>query len=147
MSYADPMHWRGRADELRALAEPMSESVSKQMMLRMAEDYERLAQTAEQRAKDSPPHPIFAIVAVPRAVRHFARRRLLVASPPSVPGVAIPRFLKRGPATAEEVGAPVDAGAEILMRIEAALAPVVDVEIAMAEPAAVTACDADPIGS
>jgi hypothetical protein len=137
MSYADPVHWRGRAEEMRAAAEHMQECVSKQMMHRIAEDYERLAQTAEQRAKDCPPHPIFAIAAVPAAARQFALRRTrLIPSPPSTPNVDIPRFLKRGPATAEEVGAPVGSGPEILMRIasESKLAPAVGSDIAMLEP-------------
>ena len=137
MSYADPTHWRGRAEEMRAAAEQMQECVSKQMMQRIAEDYERLAQTAEQRAKDCPPHPIFAIVAVPKAARQFALRRTrLIPSPPSTPDAEIPRFLKRGPATAEEVGAPIGPGPKILMRnaSESTLAPAVDCDIAMLEP-------------
>ena len=137
MSYADPIHWRGRADELRAAAEQMQECVSKQMTLRMAEDYERLAQAAEQRAKDCPPHPIFAIAAVPKAARPFALRRTrLFPSPSSIPDVEIPRFLKRGPATAEDVGAPVGPGPEILMRIasESKVAPAVGSDIEMSEP-------------
>jgi len=129
MSYADPTHWRGRAEEMRALAEQKGESVSKQMMLRIAEDYERLARIAEQRAKDSPPRPVFKREAVPAAVRPFARRKNpFFISPPRIPGFEIPRFLKRGPATAEEVGAPVDAGAQLPMRIES------EYELAPAEP-------------
>jgi hypothetical protein len=137
MTYADPAHWRGRAEEMRAAAEAMQECVSKQMMQRIAEDYERLAQTAEQRAKERPPHPIFALAAIPAAARQFAfRRTRLIPSPFRIPDVEIPPFLKRGPATAEEVGAPVGAGPEILMRIarQPAPAPAVDGDIAMAEP-------------
>jgi hypothetical protein len=137
MSYADPVHWRGRAEEMRAAAEQMQDCVSKQMMQRIADDYERLAQTAEQRAKDCPPHPIFALAAIPKAARQFALRRTrLIPSPPSTPDPAIPHFLKRGPATAEEVGAPIGPGPKILMRNapESTLAPAVDGDIAMAEP-------------
>jgi len=43
MSYNDRMHWRGRAEELRGLAEQMLESVSKQLMRKIAENYECLA--------------------------------------------------------------------------------------------------------
>jgi hypothetical protein len=45
----DPEHWRERAKEARALADQMADEVSKQMMLRIAEDYERLALRAELR--------------------------------------------------------------------------------------------------
>jgi hypothetical protein len=122
---------------MRAAAEQMQECVSKQMMQRIAEDYERLAQTAEQRAKDCPPHPIFALAAIPKAARQFALRRTrLIPSPPATPDPAIPRFLKRGPATAEEVGAPIGPGPKILMRnaSESTLAPAVGSDVAMLEP-------------
>jgi hypothetical protein len=108
MSYSDPAHWRGRAEELRGLADKMNESVSKGLMHKMAEDYERLAETAEQRVKDARPLPGLELVGVPRAVQSFARRKSLVRTQlPGTAGADIPRFLKQGPATAEEVGAPV----------------------------------------
>jgi hypothetical protein len=145
MAYSDPAHWHERAKEMRVLAEQMDECVSKQMVHRIAEDYERLAQTAEQRVKDAPPLPVARIaikttintVVVPAEARRFAPRRKLVGTPPRiVPDLQIPGFLKRGPATAEEVGAPVGAGPEILMRIasEFELAPVSCSPIAMSEP-------------
>jgi hypothetical protein len=51
----DPKHWRSRAEEARAVAEHMTDPISKQMMLNVAADYERLAKRAEERrAKASP---------------------------------------------------------------------------------------------
>jgi hypothetical protein len=46
----DPKHWRDRAKEARALAEQMDDPEGKRMMLRVADDYERLAQRAQERA-------------------------------------------------------------------------------------------------
>jgi hypothetical protein len=46
----DPKHWRDRATEARALAEQMDDPEGKRMMLRVADDYERLAQRALERA-------------------------------------------------------------------------------------------------
>jgi len=39
----DPEHWRHRAQEARSIAEQMSDTASKEAMLRIAHDYERLA--------------------------------------------------------------------------------------------------------
>ncbi len=50
----DPAHWRQRADEARAMAEQMTDRDAKQMMLGIAEDYEKLAKRAEERLKSSP---------------------------------------------------------------------------------------------
>jgi hypothetical protein len=43
-------HWRVRAEEARILARQMDDSESKDAMLRIAEDYERLARRAGDRA-------------------------------------------------------------------------------------------------
>jgi hypothetical protein len=41
-------HWRKHADEARSLADDMKDEISKQMMLQIADDYERLAKRAER---------------------------------------------------------------------------------------------------
>jgi len=46
----EPDHWRARAEEARNLANQMHDSESKDAMLRIAQDYERLAKRAEHRA-------------------------------------------------------------------------------------------------
>jgi hypothetical protein len=52
----DPRHWRDRAEEARILAGQMSDDLSRQTMLRVAEDYERLAiRAAQRRDADSKP--------------------------------------------------------------------------------------------
>ena len=50
--FDDPKHWRQRAEEARVLAEQMSDAASREMMLGIAKDYERLATRAEQRAQE-----------------------------------------------------------------------------------------------
>ena len=46
----EPEHWLARAEEARILANQMNDAEAKVAMLRIAEDYERLAQRAEGRA-------------------------------------------------------------------------------------------------
>ena len=50
----DPAHWHRRAEEARILAEQMNDEQSRQMMLRIADDYDRLAQRAKDRLKGVP---------------------------------------------------------------------------------------------
>jgi len=45
----DPKHWLERADEARSIADQISDPDSRRMMLRIAEDYERLANHARRR--------------------------------------------------------------------------------------------------
>jgi rubrerythrin len=47
----DPEYWCDRAREKRTLAEHLRNEQAKQTMLRIARDYERLAERAEERIK------------------------------------------------------------------------------------------------
>jgi hypothetical protein len=50
----DPEHWRKRAKDMRALANEIKDPLSKETMLRIADDYERLAKRAAERASRPP---------------------------------------------------------------------------------------------
>jgi hypothetical protein len=54
-SINDPKPWLDRAREARALAEQIDDLEAKRTMLKNANDYERLAQRAEERAAGSGP--------------------------------------------------------------------------------------------
>ena len=45
----DPEHWRSRAEEARSVAEQLSDPEAKRTMLRIAAEYELLAERAERR--------------------------------------------------------------------------------------------------
>lgn len=47
----DPKHWRDRAEEARTHAEDMRDPGAREVMLRIAHDYEYLAERADQRAR------------------------------------------------------------------------------------------------
>lgn len=47
--YDDPDYWHARAEEMRVIADQMMEIETKARMLRIAEDYEKLAERAERR--------------------------------------------------------------------------------------------------
>jgi hypothetical protein len=46
----DPQHWRQRAEEARVQAEQMNNEQTRQTMLRIADDYDKLAVRAAIRA-------------------------------------------------------------------------------------------------
>ena len=45
----DPKHWRDRAEEVRSLADQMSDPTTRRMLEGVADDYENLAKGAEER--------------------------------------------------------------------------------------------------
>lgn len=103
MSYNDPTHWRARAEDMRVLAERMKGAISRHMMHRIADDYERLAQTVEQRVDPFPPNPAL----LPAKLRPFARRRHAGSAPlAGFSDAEIPGFLRQGPTMADNVRAP-----------------------------------------
>ena len=50
MNLNDPEYWRSRAEEARAVAVQMTDPRTRAIMLGIAQDYEKLAERAEQRA-------------------------------------------------------------------------------------------------
>src|SRR6516225_9862252 len=53
-SINDPKHWRDRAAEMRVLSEMMNDVEARATMLRLADDYDRMADRAEARARLTP---------------------------------------------------------------------------------------------
>ena len=49
-SVDDPKHWRDRAREMRALLDELTDGEIRATILRLADDYDRLAARAEERA-------------------------------------------------------------------------------------------------
>jgi hypothetical protein len=49
----DIQHWRDRAEQSRVLAEQMNDAIARDMMLRVASNYERMAEQAVARAGDA----------------------------------------------------------------------------------------------
>jgi hypothetical protein len=48
----DPVYWRKRAKETRALADEMTDVLAKLRMLKLVQDYEELAIRAEKRLRE-----------------------------------------------------------------------------------------------
>ena len=53
--FFNPYHWLHRAEEMRALANEMKDDTAKQSLLRLAEEYEKLARRAEMRSTGTQP--------------------------------------------------------------------------------------------
>ncbi|MBX9773027.1 MAG: hypothetical protein K2Y71_01335 [Xanthobacteraceae bacterium] len=84
---------------MRQLVDAAEGRISKELLLRIAEDYEAFADSIEQRPnRFLPPEDV-----VPAEVRKFGTRTRSVGTAPSlVPEQDIPKFLKRTPASASE---------------------------------------------
>jgi hypothetical protein len=93
MSHEDSTHWQVRSEKMRALAEQMSEGVSKQVLHRIADDYQRFARMVEDRPNR------FAVIATaaPAEVRRFAPCKGYVYQSPGGADLTIPGFLMQGP--------------------------------------------------
>jgi hypothetical protein len=50
----DPEHWRQRAKEARAIAGSLNDPEAKRSMLKIADEYDLLAQRAEERSAKQP---------------------------------------------------------------------------------------------
>jgi hypothetical protein len=81
---------------MRALVDRAQGRISKELLLRIAEDYEAFADEIEQR----PNRFVFPEEAVPAEVRK--RPTAVGAAPSLVPAQDFPEFLKRTPAPAKE---------------------------------------------
>jgi hypothetical protein len=85
---------------MRGFAEEAKGGFSKHVMRGVAADYERFARTIEQRPNRFPSTPAI----VPAEVRLYRPRKdsTGAAQPRRISELAIPTFLKRGPATADD---------------------------------------------
>jgi hypothetical protein len=70
--FYDPKHWRKRAEATRVKAQALADDGVRQRLLRVAEEYERLAQRAEQWLTvqtDKPPELWLLSEATPKSPR------------------------------------------------------------------------------
>jgi len=51
----DPKHWRERAEEARRVADAVDDPIAKAAMLRIASDYEQIAEQAQSRPTSARP--------------------------------------------------------------------------------------------
>jgi hypothetical protein len=63
----DPGHWRQRAEEARTIADQMNEPQSKEAMLRIAKDYERLCRKSRTASQGDGSLGIDRAAPIPRA--------------------------------------------------------------------------------
>jgi hypothetical protein len=90
MSREESAFWRARAEQLRAVAKTMEEGIAREVVYRIAEDYELFAQSIEQRPnRFLPPEEVVP----PEVEQYGGRKRSPGAAPPLVPE-DIPKFLK-----------------------------------------------------
>jgi hypothetical protein len=87
MSRDDSIHWWASAEEIRALAEATRGEISKQVMHRIAEDYERFARTIEGRPNRFLP--------IPPAPAEASPRKDSISAPTGMVDPELPNFLKR----------------------------------------------------
>ena len=102
MSRDDSKVWRARAAQMRALVDKAEGRISKELLLRIAEDYELFARSIEQRPDRFLPSPDL----VPAEVRQYGHR---IKSPGAAPSVVpdadvrpIPEFLRNRSKTEDE---------------------------------------------
>ena len=95
MSRDDSSIWRARAEEMRRLVDEAEGRISKELLLRIADDYEWFARSIEPRPGRFPPPDD----TVPAEVRRYGQRMASAGAPPLIPET-IPEFLRRARATA-----------------------------------------------
>jgi hypothetical protein len=78
-SINDPKDWYDRAAEMRALSEAMANAETRAIMLRLADDYDKLAESS-RRARARRAQPADALNLVREARRALTERRLLGAA-------------------------------------------------------------------
>jgi hypothetical protein len=57
----DPRHWRARAAQMRAMSDRMKDAKTKATMLKLAEDYDKLAERVDSSLSDLTYHQRSAV--------------------------------------------------------------------------------------